>query len=218
MTSPAEPTPPPPDAVTDSEPATDLGAARRRIRISLVVIGAVVVLLLTGGGIAWRELDAHYRGAPSLVCSCGLVWASGEHTRNSEAVGHFQYSALARPGARQAFYVDFYNPSSVTQTILGLTDGELTGWRPRLAVSAQDVLHSPLSYDQLSYRAGPVAIPPHAERVLRYSVLEAQCMEKGSVQFWTATVVRVRVGAYTRVEAIDFGGNGMAIVGTRAQC
>ena len=196
----------------------DAPLVSRRVRWRICLAVGIVVVLVSGGIVTWVSVAFHYLHAPPLECSCGLVWASPDDVRetNTDAVGHTQISVPARHGAWQAFYVEFYNPSTVTQTVLGLTDGELTGWQPRLAVARGRGGLDPSVFHGLpiSSASGPVAIPPHSEGVLRYSVHETQCLAEGQTQYWTGTLVRVRVGAYTRTEDVDFGTNGMAIVGT----
>jgi hypothetical protein len=192
----------------------------RRTRRRLWTALAAVAVLLAGGIVTWMSVAVHYFHAPALKCACGLVWAvpDGDREKDTEAVGHTQISVPARHGAWQAFYVEVTNPSSVTQTVLGLTGGELSGWQPRLAIARGDELDAATFHDlPISSRSGPVSIPPNTEAVLRYSVHETQCLARNQVQMWTATVVRVRVGAYTRTEVIDFAGHGMAIVGTGAR-
>jgi hypothetical protein len=161
-----------------------------------------------------------YRSAPSLQCACGLAWVGPYDMRDTitEAVGYRQDSVPARYGAWQAFTVEFYNPSAVTQTVLGLTADELTGWAPRLAVTRIETLNVQAATAALEQAPASASIPPHTEGLLKYSVHELQCLSKGQVQYWTGIALRVRVGAFTRTEHVDFPHSGMAITGTGAPC
>ncbi len=186
--------------------------SRKRRGWRFFTILAAILTVAAAGAISGSVLVAHYAGAAPLRCACGLGWAPPDNlnVRMSSAGVHQAMNVTADPTRRQAFYVEIYNPSSVTQTILGLTSGELTGLRTQLTVSAQDHAVSNLNEQQLTYAPVPARIPPHGDRVLRYEFTDT-CHGPGTSTSWEGLDIRVRTGAFTDTESIDFGHTAMVV-------
>jgi len=132
----------------------------RRRRLVLVV-GSIAVLV--AGIVTTLAVTFHYRDAPSLTNSGGSYGWGPPDNLQSRFVYLGRYTGLvapARPGYSQSFYVEVRNDSSVTQTILGLhDDGAGLPQREHLDVSTTDDYR--VSQDQLTYRSGPISLPPH---------------------------------------------------------
>ncbi len=172
----------------------------RRRRLVLVV-GSIAVLV--AGIVTTLAVTFHYRDAPSLTNSGGSYGWGPPDNLQSRFVYLGRYTGLvapARPGYSQSFYVEVRNDSSVTQTILGLhDDGAGLPQREHLDVSTTDDYR--VSQDQLTYRSGPISLPPHTQRSVRVTVDTPRCPGPRQ-QSWDRLRVRVRVGAFTRTETI----------------
>jgi hypothetical protein len=124
--------------------------------------------------------------------------------------------APSRPGHSQSFYVEISNDSSVTQTILGIEDfGSGLAQREHLAVSTTNDYR--VTSDQLTYRTGSSALPPHARRFVRYTIDTPRCPGPSS-QYWDRLLVRVRIGAFTRTETITLGHAIFELTPPRSSC
>jgi hypothetical protein len=103
------------------------------------ILGATVVLV-AGGIITAVAVSFHYLHAPVLD-AFGFGWLPPD-TRQDHQIQAGPYSAEvtpARPGHAQTFSVDVENPSSVTQTILGLAyDTSHTAEPEQLTISTTD--------------------------------------------------------------------------------
>jgi hypothetical protein len=191
---------------------------RRRWTARRLVALIAAIVVVAAGAITTTVLVRHYRNAPILECQCSLVWDAVDvnHEKDSSAAGYTQATVPARPNTRQAFYVGIFNPSKVTQTILGLPRDESgTIYRPRIGVSTRRLEGTKLVETQLHYAPGPVSLAPDQEAVLRFS-LHATCIEPGGTVYWTDLDLRVRVGAFIRTESVDLAHTAMAISGDKA--
>lgn len=192
-------------------PAGDAPAARRpRWRRWAALV--VVVLLVAGGLATFLALRTHYRDAPPLSCACGLGWAEPDtaHVRNVQAGPWAAYVVPARPGHVQAFEVLVVNTSSVTQTILG--GHRDVGWtaepvdvrfaRPTGSSGAD--LGSKSASD---FTATPAVLPPGGARWVRYAIHTAGggIWSGSRTESFTGLDLKVRIGAWTRWQHIDFG-------------
>jgi hypothetical protein len=194
---------------------------RRRSRRFWVAIGAVAVLLI-GVTITALEVSFHYAHAPRLEAfGWGWLPPDNQHAQYPQAGLYDASVARARPGHWQTFSVDVENPSSVTQTVLGLAfDSSDTAQPERLTISSVD---TGLGDAMLArYTPGPVAIPPNGVRTLRLSVRAAGCNHwghgTGRSDYWTALFLKVRVGWFTRTEEITFVNHAQVLRGTLPPC
>lgn len=203
------------NTVDSAAPPPVAPRARRRWRLWTLVASALIVVATA---VALTAVALHYIRAAGLE-SNGIGWLDSTKVRYVEAAGYTQLTVDARPAERQSFYVEISNPSSVTQTILGLPgDPENTRDHPELSVSQTPTSGTTVTAERAVYDDVPVAIPPGASRYLRYTFLNRDCMLRGQTDYWRAIDIRVRVGVFTRTETIDFGRNAMAVVGTDATC
>jgi hypothetical protein len=120
-----------------------------------------------------------------------------------------------RPGQRQGFFVDIYNPSDRTQTVLGFAENwpQRPGNTPgRIGVSSDPagLFADPRS---VRYRL-PGAIPPDQFRVLREMWISSTCMSEGGSSGIDQLVLRVHIGWSTRTEVIPLR-YGFYLSGTR---
>lgn len=191
-------------------PSTDEPVTRRtkwRRRVGLVV----VALLVAGGLTTYLSLRAHYRDAVPLSCACGLTWAEPDSANmRSVRAGPWNADVVpARPGHVQAFEVEIINRSSVTQTIVGSEhdDGQtaepvdVTFARPTGSVFADQDSKSASEFTRKT-----AVLPPGGVRWMRYAIHTAprDLWSSGRSESFTALDVKVRIGAWTRWEQIDF--------------
>jgi hypothetical protein len=185
------------------------------------ILGATVVLV-AGGIITAVAVSFHYLHAPVLD-AFGFGWLPPD-TRQDHQIQAGPYSAdvtPARPGHAQTFSVDVENPSSVTQTILGLAyDTSHTAEPEQLTISTTDTATGDATLAH--YTPGPVSIPPHGVRTLRLTQHTAGCADWGKgtarIESYTELDLRVRVGAFTRTEVVSFGDEILELRGTSPPC
>jgi hypothetical protein len=202
--------------LADARPSTDGAVPGRRPkwgwRRRLAATAAVVAL--AAGAVTITALVRHYRYAKSLECICVLNWAADyrPHLPDSTAGDVTQMTVLARPAIRQGFDVGITNPSSVTQTILGLPrDEHALLIRPQLAVGSWG---GSFPIPRAKLRSAPIALPPGASAELELT-FRARCLARGGAAEWSDIPVRVRVGAFTRTEDISLDSIVMAVRGTK---
>jgi hypothetical protein len=187
-------------AETDVAPVGRAKSRRRRV----VAIGGSVVFLLAGL-VVGVLIISHYRDAPSLANQGGdYGWGSPDNLASHfvELGPHQGLVAPMRAGHSQSFYINVDNDSSVTQTVLGLGHSSYpSDNQERVAISTGSDYRS--GSFGATYIAGPVGIPPHSMRFLRYTIDIPKCPGV-SDQYWDSLRVRVRVGAFTRTETINF--------------
>ena len=126
-----------------------------------VLVGALAI-------VAWRVAD-RYRDAPVLSADGGGWMApDNAHSHLVEAGPYTTSIAPPRPGHPQTFEIEVYNPSSVTQTILGLAYNDQGVAEPEhLLISTVDTAVGDSS--RVHYVSGPVSIRPHGVRTLHYT-------------------------------------------------
>ena len=164
----------------------------------------------------------HYYSAPGLEFDGGAYgWVGVDGSRSTDvSIGTFDILRTPlRPNRSQTFSFWVYNPSTVTQTILGLRyPGTETTEPSHVVVSTSDPGQQ-VGDDDLAYKHGPVAVPPHRYRTIRYTVGNRACWDQGRSDTWTDVALRVRIGAFTRNEDISFGGQlGFVVTATHATC
>lgn len=131
------------------------------------------------------------------------------------ADGAQQSTVSNRPGQRQGFYVDIYNPSDWTQTVLGFAGNWQLSPGATLSQIGVSTDKAGLIADPLLIRYSlPGTIPPHQFRVLRDMWISPTCMSEGGEGGIDQLVLRVRIGWDTRTEVIPLP-YGFYLSGTR---
>jgi hypothetical protein len=193
-------------------------ALARRTRRFWVIATAVVIL---GGSLT---------GYINAVQTAGVLQFSGEagwwfmqdaqHEVDTSADGAEQSTVANRPGQQQGFFVEVYNPSDRTQTVLGYAGT----WGPsgtsfaQAEVSAKGREYGGMPADARTARYGlPGAIPPHQFRVLRLLWASQPCLQIGGSEGIDQLVLRVRVGWNTRIEVVPLI-QGWFVTGTNKRC
>jgi hypothetical protein len=123
----------------------------------------------------------------------------------------------------RSWRLDLNNFSNVSQTVLGITDGETladpaqTGEPQTLQVSTSPV--HPASGRPLRYTSKPVTIPPNGQYSLRFTEVTAPDLWScGRSEAVTELRLRVRVGMFTRTETLDFNNLIMEIRSSKPTC
>ena len=159
--------------------------------------------LVAGGATAAVAVSSHYLRAPDFATGGGIGWLPPD---NSQAGPYRALVTSARPGHAQTFFVEIYNPASVTQTILGLADDSSQTAEPdHLTVSETRTVRGDAV--PARYTSQPVAIAPKAVYRLRFTHDTAADCRPDRSESWTDLRLRVRVGAFTRTETISLGSN-----------
>jgi hypothetical protein len=118
-----------------------------------------------------------------------------------------QTTVPIRPGRWQGFFIQVFNFTRMTQTVLGSNlggSGHNGGTGARVRLSTFDPLRHGSEPHTLSY-ALPVSIPPGQSRYLRVTGISHGCVAKADVGGMDSVELRVRVGWITRTEYIAFG-------------
>ena len=209
-------------AVTDLLEASPTPAQRRHLSRRFWLVLATIAALVTGGAITAVAVSFYYLHAHGLQAGGSFGWLPPDNLR-TRFVQHDGYDAMvipARPNHWQTFSVQVHNPSSVTQTILGLATVAPTAEPERLTVSTTSTAVG----DEMRahYTSEPVAIPPDGIRTVRFSTYAGSCSiwghGNGRGEYVTGLSLRVRVGAFTRTEDVDFGGQSFELHGTAGAC
>jgi hypothetical protein len=174
-----------------------------------VAVGLAVILALIGG----RYAD-NYRSAAPLTYSNGGDWWYPQDTSHeviARADNATQNTAPIRSGQRQGYVISVFNETNVTQTIVGDASGE-TGWNSpgsgteQLTVSRSyvDVANGVVGGSAArGIRFGlPVSIPPFQARLVRVLWTSDLCLQRGESNGIDVLYLRVRVGWFTKTEAI----------------
>ena len=183
--------------------------ARVRWLISAVA-GLAVVLALVGA----RYADAYRSAAPLQWFNNGGDWwypQDANHENIARADNAVQNTAPIRSGQRQGYVISVYNPTNVTQTVVGDASG-ITGWNSpgsgteQLTVSRSyvDVANGVVGENAAqNIRFGlPVSIPPLQMRLVRVLWTSDLCLQSGESNGIDVLYLRVRVGWFTKIEAI----------------
>lgn len=213
--------------LADSAAAVPAPQQRRRRRWKVWTVLAAVLVLLAGGAITAVAVSFHYLHAPGLEAVGSVGWLPPDDRRTRLVQDEYLYDGYdvlvipARPKQWQTFSVQVHNPSSVTQTILGQAGGSGATAEPeRLTVSTTSTATGdPMRAD---YAPEPVGIPPDGTRTVRLSHYPGGCWiwghGNGRGEIFTYLLLRVRVGAFTRTERIDFRGQALELRGTGGVC
>jgi len=175
-----------------------------------VAAGVAVILALVGA----RYADKYWSAAPLQYWNNAGDWwypQDVKHEAIATADNATQNTAPIRSGERQGYVIAIYNDTNVTQTVVGDASG-VTGWNSpgsgteQLAVSRSyvDVANGVVGESVAQHiRFGlPVSIPPFQARLIRVLWTSNLCLSKGESNGIDVLYLRVRVGWFTKVEAI----------------
>jgi hypothetical protein len=200
-------------AVSPTAALKDLGFAVRlrlaQVRRRTWIAAAVLVVLAAAAAVR----TAHFLGAGPLEPGAGLTtwWYAQDlsHQKNDElADGTSQTMVPVRFGQRQGYVVALYNRSDVAQTVTGASTGtDVAPDNPggarntQIAVSASDPNLSSGPPQSFRYTL-PGVLPPHQIRLVRVLWTTAVCLDPHSSMGIDHVSLQVRVGWFTRTEAI----------------
>ncbi len=126
------------------------------------------------------------------------------HEVTTSADGRMQTTVPVRSGQRQGYMIDIYNPTNVTQTILGPGNTPdspaLDPVRIGVSVPNRNIDRGASTWN-IRFTL-PGAIPPHQTREVRVLWTSTACLAKGSAEGIDQISFRVRVGWLTRTEVI----------------
>jgi hypothetical protein len=154
----------------------------------------------------------YWQAQPAVTAIDGFAWWSPKDAMHSvwtQADGATQDTVPLRPGHIQGFAVFVYNPSDVSQRILGAPADSISPGAPvppQIAVSSTGSVRLSGEPHWVEYRAGGT-IPPHSYRWLRVLWRSYQCYLQGpgGSQGTDAVTLRVKVGWITRTEVVSLG-------------
>jgi hypothetical protein len=129
------------------------------------------------------------------------------HQVTTEADTATQTTVPIRPGHRQGFFIQVFNFTRMTQTVVGSNlggSGPNGGTDARVRLSTSDPPRSGSEPHAVKY-ALPVSIPPGQSRYLRITWISRGCLPKAEEVGMDSVELRVRVGWITRTEYIAFG-------------
>jgi hypothetical protein len=174
-------------------------------RQTALVVGAVMVLATTA------YLIVVQTATPLVYDGAAGWWYAQDRALqvDTAADGASQTTVPVRSGQQQGFFVDLYNQSNLTQTVLGParengpvdSPGALTA---TIGVSAPNAIidNGGSVFTGVKFVL-PGVIPPHQLRAVRMLWRSTVCLEgKGSQSGIDELVLRVRVGWIVRIETI----------------
>ncbi len=169
------------------------------------------VLLLAVAAVSgyYIKIDSMTSVAPLFVEGQSGWWYPQDynHQVTTEADTATQTTVPIRPGHRQGFFIQVFNFTGMTQTVLGSNlggSGPDGGTNAKVTLSTSDPQRSGSEPHTLSY-ALPVSIPPGQSRYLRITWTSRGCVSAAEVVGMDSVELRVRVGWVTRTEYIAFG-------------
>jgi len=183
----------------------------------------VMGVVLTSAGV-FISLFVRVESAPALRYDGSYGWwyaQDGKHEVESQAQGYDQLTIPVRWHQRQGYYVELFNFSGYTQTILG--DAGAVLWPdPATTHLAVSIMSSPSgnppSTPEKDRYGLPVSIPPGQSRYLRVIwTSENFCVQRNGTFGTDAVTLRVRVGWITRLETITLPTE-FTLTGTSDRC
>ena len=172
-------------------------------RRTWIRLGAAIV----AAGIVAGYLLFYLTAGSLQVGPQALWWYPQDSARavTTTADGATQVTVPIRSGQRQGFAVGIYNPTDVTQTIMGVP-GPGQGPAAQTAQVAVNVPNWNIDNGGTSRAIKftlPGVIPPHQLRLLRVLWISDICLpERGATSVMDQISLRVRVGWFTRTEQI----------------
>jgi hypothetical protein len=191
-------------------------SARKVPILGWILIAALLLVigLPSGAVIYWRTQS-------SLQFLTTYAWWSAvdsAHAVDTQAAAATQETVPIRPGQIQGFALTIYNPSDMTQVIIGSADHLSPGAPvpPQIAVSTTGTLRQSGEPHWVRYRIGG-PIPPHSYRWVRVLWRSYYCFQEGAGSSfgYSDLLLRVRVGLITRTEEIQLPTE-LAVGGTAA--
>jgi len=173
------------------------------------LIGALLLVVAALSG--YHVKISSMKSVAPLLVEGGSGWwypPDSRHPVTTEADTATQTTVPIRPGHRQGFFIQVFNFTRMTQTVLGSTlegGGPNGGTDSRLTLSATDPQRSGNEPHAVKYASPPISIPPHQSRYLRITWISHGCVTKADVGGMDSVELRVRVGWITRTEYIAFG-------------
>jgi hypothetical protein len=194
---------------------------RRRLRLPWWLWAGIVVVLTAVAVLIGA--DVVVSSAPALEGRDPSSWWFPRDVARAtfaEADGLRQTSVPARSGQRQGLAVTVYNPSDLTQTILGQWQGSNApgnSQRSFIAVATTGSAGGRNDFRALRY-ARPASIPPHQSRWVRLLWVTNACLQRGTASGIEQLRLYVRVGWVNRAEVVPLR-QGWFINGpTRGRC
>lgn len=192
-------------------PARPARTGLARVRGIIWLAAGLAVILAVAGA---RYADKYRSAAPlQWWLNTGDWWYAQDanHENIARADNATQNTAPIRSGQQQGYVIAIYNPTNVTETVVGDASG-MTGWNnpgsgtEQLTVSRSytDVANGVVGESAArGIRFGlPVSIPPLQERLVRVVWTSGLCLQRGEANGIDVLYLRVRVGWFTKVEAI----------------
>lgn len=181
-----------------------LRARRMPLRAWLSIVPLALAVCLAAGAVLFWE------NQPSLGFHGSYAWwyaADSARDVTTRAAGAIQDTVPLRPGQLQGFAVLIYNPSGVTQRILGAPESAISigaPTPPQIAVATTTPWNLVGQPHAVRYEIGG-AIPPHSYRWVRVLWRSYRCYLNavGSSQGSSLLTVRVQLGWITRTEDIQ---------------
>jgi hypothetical protein len=172
------------------------------------LIGVVLLVVAAVSGY-YLKINSMKSVAPLFVEGQSGWWYPPDYNRQvtTEADTATQTTVPIRPGHRQGFFVQVFNFTRMTQTVLGSNlggSGPNGGTGATVRLSTSDPPRSGSEPHAVSY-ALPVSIPPGQSRYLRITWISRGCVTAAEVVGMDSVELRVRVGWITRTEYIAFG-------------
>jgi hypothetical protein len=205
--------------VSAADGTSDLGLGRRRsFRARLARLGRrrqIALALVAVFAMAAITYDVVVQTAPPLQYDGAAGWWFAQDRARqvyTSADGATQSTVPIRSGQQQGYFVDLYNPSNLSQTVLGAPTGpnaptDSIGDVPKAAdvsVSApnRNVDNGSTDFAGVKFVL-PGVIPPHQLRAVRVLWTSITCLDgKGSAIGSDTLVLRVRIGWIVRIETI----------------
>jgi hypothetical protein len=195
--------------------AVGLTGAWLRRRLAQVLLRTWIVLAITAVllGTAAGYLIAYAAPNPLQFDGESRWWYYQDwtHARDTFADNGTQSTVPDRPGQRQGLYFGIYNPTGVTQTVLGPGNGingfwDSLGTQPgQIRVSAPKHSVFTIGGEEGVKFVLPGAIPPHQYRFLRVIWISNSCIGAGGGVSFDELALRVRVGWFVKIETIPLG-------------
>jgi hypothetical protein len=216
----AEAGPPWPRRSRPRQPPWRRAAIRARqvpLRAWLIIVPVAVALCFGAGTLIFWAVQ------PSLGFYSGSWgwWNLVDNARDvtTQAGNATQDTVPLRPGQTQGFVVMIYNPSDVSQRILGAPDWALSIGAPvppQIAVGTTGSIYRMSEPQAIHYEIGG-AIPPHSYRLVRVLWRSYRCFlyPPGSTGGNDELTVRVQLGWITRTENIQLPTE-FALIATKA--
>jgi hypothetical protein len=182
-----------------------------RVRRRTWVIAGLIVILIAAVA---KYADYYLSAAPLQYENGGDWWYQQDVRHQSIARTNTatQNTTLIRSGQRQGYLISIYNPTKVTQTIVGDASGPHIGWdnpgggHEQIAASRSNADIGNGFVGQIAARGVgftmPVSIPPFQTRLVRVLWTSDVCLNTGESGGINQIFLRVRVGWFTRTEII----------------